>query len=253
MKTYPGWLKLFLVFTVCFLLTGNLAGGIFMTEADGSKTYIANGKLKEISADDGMIMDSKSGNFIYFSPAKKIYTRGKITDFCQAMKEMVDQMLASMPADYKEMIGVGKQQEPPKVEIITEGEGGKIAGYVTEKYKVLANGVPYETIWLATDASLIKEFKSLVEMLSEFQKCVKIMDFGAPPVEFSAEYVKLMKKGLTLKSIHHEDGMEKTTVNTVRIEVKDIPDSEFTVPAGYEEMSFSEYFDVQMSGDEGDF
>lgn len=36
-------------------------------------------------------------------------------------------------------------------------------------------------MWLAMDASLVKEFKSLVGMLSEFNKCSKIMGFGSPP------------------------------------------------------------------------
>jgi hypothetical protein len=47
-----------------------------MIEEDGSKTYISNGKLKELGEDEGMIMDSKSGDFIYYSPEKRIYTRG---------------------------------------------------------------------------------------------------------------------------------------------------------------------------------
>jgi len=236
-----------------FLLTNNLTAGIFMIDQDGGKTYIANGKLKEISEEDGMIMDSKSGDFIYFNPVKKIYTRGKISDFCESMKKMMDQMIASMPPEYKKMLGVGEKQKPLKVEIVSEGDGGTIAGYKTDKYRIIANGEPRETIWLATDASLIKEFKSLIAMVSEFEKCSKLMDFGTPPVELSPEYIKLLEKGLTLKSAEYEEGMENITTNTVRIEIKDISDSEFQVPSGYKEMSFTEYFSSQMAGEEEEF
>lgn len=241
--------SLSIVLSILFL-TNNLISGIFMIEKDGTETYISNGRLKEISKDDGMIMDSKSGVFTYFSPEKKIYTRGTISDFCEAMNQMVKQVIESMPPEYKEMMGVGQKQKPPKVEIVSEGDGGTIAGYKTEKYSILANGESYETVWLSTDASLIKEFKSLVGMLSEFQKCSKIMDFGAPPVELSPEYVKLMEKGLTLKSIEFEDGVENIIINTISLEIKDIADAEFQVPAGYQEMSFGEYFSSQMESDE---
>lgn len=82
---------------------------------------------------------------------------------------------------------------------------------------------------------------------------LKIVDFGAPPVQLSPEYVKLMEKGLTLKSIEYEEGMENTTTNTVSIDIKDIPDSEFEVPAGYKKMSFTEYFSSQMGCEEEEF
>jgi hypothetical protein len=232
------------------VLSGNLIAGIFMIEDDGSKTYISNGKLKEISEEDGMIMDSKSGEIIYFSPDNRIYTRGKISVFCESMSKMMEQMMDSMPAEYKKMMGLGQERKPPEVEIISEGDGGVIAGYKTVKYKVLANGELHEIMWLAIDASLIKEFKSLVGMLSEFQKCSKMMEFGKPPVELSAEYVKLMEKGLTLKSVEYDNGYENIATSTANIEIKNIPDSEFQIPSGYKEMSFTEYFRSQMGGEE---
>jgi hypothetical protein len=136
------------------------------------------------------------------------------------------------------------------VEIVSEGDGGMIAGYKTEKFNIIANGELYETVWLAPDESLLKEIKSLLGMISEFQKCNKIMDFGAPPVELSPEYLKMMQKGLTLKSLKMEEGIENVITNTVSIEIKDIPDSEFKVPANYKKMSFTEYFSSQMGGNE---
>lgn len=81
----------------------------------------------------------------------------------------------------------------------------------------------------------------------------KMMDFGAPPVELSPEYIKLMEKGLIVKSVEYEYGMENITSNTVSIEIKDIPDSEFQVPSGYKKMSITEYFSSQMGGEEEEF
>ena len=190
------------------LLSNNIIAGIYTEESDGTKTYISNGKLKEMSKDGGMIMDSKSGEFIYFNPDKKNYTQGKISDFCEAMSKIMKQMMDAMPPEYRQMMGMDKKQEPLKVKIVSEGDGGMIAGYKTVKYKVLANGKLDEEIWLAEDASLVKEFNSLVGMLSEFEKCNSKMEFGSPPVGLSLEYMNLMKKGLTVKSIQYEEGNE---------------------------------------------
>ncbi|MCK5034072.1 MAG: hypothetical protein KAS18_10575 [Calditrichia bacterium] len=231
------------------LFSSNLIAGIYMEENDGTKTYISNGKLKEISEDEGMIMDSESGDFIYFSPQRKTYTQGKISDFCASMAEVMNKMMESMPPEYKKMMGVGKEKKPPKVEIISEGDGGIIAGYKTVKYKVLADGKLHEIMWLTMDASLVKEFKSLVGMLSEFEKCSKLMEFGAPPVGLSPEYLKLMEKGLTLKSIEYVNGNEEEVTNTVKVEIRDISVTEFQVPAGYKKMTMTDYFGSQMESD----
>jgi hypothetical protein len=72
-----------------------------------------------------------------------------------------------------------------------------------------------------------------------------MMSMGVP-VEGSAEYIKLMKKGLILKSIEYEHGTEDVETNTVSLEIKSIPGSEFQVPTGYKELSFTEFFSSQM-------
>jgi hypothetical protein len=242
-------INLFL-FLLAFILSDILTAGIYMIDQDGRKSFIAAGKLKETDQEDGMILDSRTGIFTYYNSEKKIFTRGKIADFCQAMKDMLAQMLEAMSPELKELFGIGQEQDPPKIQVISDGDGGIIAGYTTEKYKILTDGELYEVVWLATDAGLVKEFKSLVVMMTEFQKCSKTMDFGAPPVELSQEYINLMKKGLTLKSITYRDGSENISTNTESVEIKEIPESEFQVPDGYKEMTFMEFFSSQMSGDE---
>ena len=48
-------------------------------------------------------------------------------------------------------------------------------------------------MWLAMDASFVNEFQSLIGILSEIKKCSNLVKFGAPSVEMSSEYLKLMK------------------------------------------------------------
>jgi hypothetical protein len=224
----------------------DLTAGIYTEEADGSKSFISNGKLKEISEDGGMILDGKSSEIIYYSPESKTYAQSKISDFCKSMAEIMNQMMESMPPEFKELFGMDQEQKQPKVEIVSEGDGGIIAGYKTVKYKVLADGKLHETMWQAMDAALVKEHQSLLGILSEFKKCSNMIKFGDPPIELSSEYLKLMGKGLTLRSIQYEMGQENEVVNTVKVEIKDILDSEFQVPAGYKKVSMTDYFGSQM-------
>ena len=37
--------------------------------------------------------------------------------------------------------------------------------------------------------------------------------------------------------------------NTVKVEIKDIPVTEFKVPAGYKKMTMTDYFGSQMGGE----
>jgi len=235
-----------ILFNSAFLLSNNLIAGIYTEEADGSKTYISNGKLKELSEDGGMILDSKSSEIIYYNPENNTYAKSKISDFCKSMAELMNKMMESLPPEFKDLFGIDKEQKPAKVEIVSEGDGGVIAGFKTVKFKVLADGELHEIIWLAIDASLVKEIQSLTGILSEFKKCSNMVKFGAPPVEMSSEYLKLMENGLTLKSIQYEMGQENEVVNTVKVEIKDIPDSEFQVPAGYKKVSMTDYMGSQM-------
>lgn len=230
------------------LLVNTISAGIYTEESDGTKTYISNGKFKEISEDGGMIMNSATGEFTYFSPDKMTYTQGKISEYCEAMSKIMNKMMQALPPEYKQMMGMNKKQKPPKIKIISEGDGGKIAGYKTTKYKVLADEILDEEIWLAEDASLIKEFASLVNMLSEFEKCNSKMEFGSQPVGFSPEYIALMQKGLTLKNKHYESDMVVNETKTVKIEIKDIRDKEFNVPAGYKKLPMIDFFGSQMEG-----
>ena len=234
------------ILTILFL-TNSVIAGIYTEEADGSKTFISNGKLKELSEDGGMILESKSREIIYYNPENKTYAQSKISDFCESMAEVMNTMIESLPPEFKELFGIDQEQVPPEVEIVSEGDGGIIAGYKTVKYKVMADGELHEMMWLAMDASLVKEFKSLTGILSEFQKCSNMIKFGAPPVEMSPDYLKLMEMGLTLKSIQYKMGEENEIVNTVKVEIKDIPDSEFQVPAGYKKISMTDYMGSQMN------
>lgn len=240
-----GFLLNLVVILITIYVTPGLMAGIVATDSDGSKTYVSDGKIKHQDHEEGMILDSKTGEVVYFNSGNKSYTRGKMSDYCAAMSNLMQQMMQSMPPEYKKMLGIGEEKKSPKVTIVSEGSGGTLIGYKTEKYKVMADGELYEELWLTTDDALMKEFKPLVPLFSEFFKCSKIMEMVVP-VEGSPEYAKLLEKGFTLKSIKYENGDQNIETNITDLLLKDISTEEFQPPAGYKELSFSEFFSLQM-------
>lgn len=243
-KIQTALMSLLLLLSFLGILNMSLAG-IMTVDKNGAETLISDGKLKHIDQEEVMILDSKTGELIYYKPNRMTFTRGRISDFCESMSKFMEQMMNSMPPEYRKMMGFDEVKKPPVVQIISEGAGGVIAGYKTKRYQVMADGTKHETVWIATDALLVKEFKQLVPLYSEFFKCSNMMKMGVP-VEASTEYIKLMEKGLILKSIEYENGDKDVETNIVGLEIKEIPGSEFQVPTGYKQLSFTEFFSSQM-------
>ncbi|UCF64449.1 MAG: hypothetical protein JSW33_01070 [bacterium] len=246
------------VYRTCLLLTmiiilwylpGQLGAGIIAVDKDGSRTLISDGKMKMESPEEGTIMDGGSGMITYYNMEKMVYSRGTEKEYCEAMSNLMEELLSSVPDAYKNMMGLGDEKNPPKVEIIGKGSGGKIAGFETELFEVMADGKLYETVWLSQDEELKRELKPVLKMLTNFYKCSQMMT-KLVPVESTPEYENLLNKGIILKSVEFQDDLEDIAEHITEISIQDIPDEEFTVPADYMELSFSEYFRAQMQEDE---
>jgi hypothetical protein len=54
-----------------------------------------------------------------------------------------------------------------------------------------------------------------------------------------------MQSGWVLKSIEHDNGYSEVMVEVKAIDEKSIPDTEFEIPAGYEETSLDRLFGMQ--------
>jgi len=124
------------------------------------------------------------------------------------------------------------------------GSGGKVAGWSTDKYEIYVDGKLYEEVWLVTDSSLVKDLTKVdFKVFQEFSSCMADQPGGGWDPENSPEYVKLMKKGWEVKSVSHGD-VEQVSSDTVSLEKKDIPGSEFQVPANYRKVTIKELFSM---------
>lgn len=220
--------------------------GLVMTEADGTRSLVSDGRIKSTSDDpeeEQMIIDLKNSLVIVLDPQEKTAARASIDEFCAQMEKIS----ASMAEAMEEMKAHGISEMPPgmggdpvSVRVEKAGDGGKIAGYSTVKYKIYADGELYEETWFSTDKKLTREMGDPKE-LARFEKCASQM-MGANAVEASDEYQKMNRAGWLLKSVEHSNGDSETIVDVRRIEETDIPEKEFEVPPGYEEIPFSRLF-----------
>ena len=220
-----------------------------MLEQNGNKTLISNGRLKFTSEGFSWIFNGPKKEMIFIHDGQNFYWRGTADAYCSNSAAMLEQMMKDMPEEQRNMIeqmmAKGNQSAGHKVAVVKNGHGETIAGLKTMKYRVLVDGELFEEVWLATEASLMREFKPLVPMLQKFDSCLGNMDIEFTP-EKSAEYQKLWETGFQLKSVRYESGSPETETDVVRMEKADIPDQEFEVPAGYQQRSFAEMMQSQM-------
>jgi hypothetical protein len=204
-----------------------LAGWI-LTDRDGSKTYVSEGKVKEVPQEAGepsLIMDYKKEQVLFINLDEKVCAQASFDEYCRVVSKMVSAMQSAAKARGEET----DTEPPPEVSIERVGKGGKIAGFDTAKYEVYADGERYEEIWLTTDASLVSQLGSL-DALRKLAFCLNKGMAGE--IESSPEYVKLITSGVVLKAVSYEMGNPEVDTEIVRIEKKEFPPGEFALPAG---------------------
>lgn len=234
-------------------------------DKEGNITLFSDGKFKHVSPEDGMIsiFDSAKGVITMVSEHERVYASGKPEDFCKGMKEMMDaakeQMdaaMANIPPEQRAMMEeMMKQSMPaesagpvakPSVSIQKAGSGGKVAGWDTDKYKVMVDGNLYEEVWLVSDSTLKKDIEKVdFSIFQKFSSCTEDQYGRGQDPEDTPEYMELMKEGFQVKTVSHGD-VEHHSSDTVSLEKRDIPESEFKVPAGYRKVSITEIFSMEQ-------
>lgn len=231
----------------CFTATAVLAATLFcfgldaragwvMTDKDGSKTYLSDGKVKEASEEGGeasMVMDYKKKQLLVVNPETKVCAQASFDEYCGVMNQMFSAMREAM----KSMGGGTAPEENPQVSVKKVGSGGKIAGFDTIKYQVFADGSLYEEVWLSANRALVAEMGDL-SALNKFASCLN--GGMTRDVEASPEYMKLLSIGLPVKTVSYEMGSPEVGAEIVRMEKKNIPASVFEAPSGYKKVPIGE-------------
>lgn len=206
-------------FIMLFFATNQAQAGWVIDHVSGDVVYISSGKSKEISKDDGTwsIYDGKSGRLSIVHTAKKIYWQGTVNEFCTALKQMI-------PRE-------GANPTKPKVSIKQSGRE-TIAGYKTKKYKVMTNGTLYEDIWVAENKALTQEMNALEQYGKALSECYPMQSMDIM-VDRDPGYQRVVAKGYIMKEVTYESGMPVDSDEVASLKQKNIPVSEFDVPAGF--------------------
>jgi len=223
--------------------------GWIMVEQEGDKSIISNGKLKSSAEGVTWILDGPDNKMIFIDGNQKSYASGTVEDYCKATTSLVDEAMQGLNAEQRkvleEMMQQGQNNAGHKVTVSAAGDGGKVAGLNTTKYRVQVDGQLYKDIWLATDPGLVREFKPLIPLLQKFSACANTFGTEFMP-ENTAEYLRLMERGVEVKSVVYTDNSPEPVTEMIKMENKTLPSTDFSIPPNYRQMTFEQMLKSQM-------
>ncbi len=241
-------------FVALFWLTpiGLATAGWVELDSEGSRTLFSEGKIKDSAEDEGTwsVFDTTSGELMMVDDELAIYTRAEIDGYCEAIMSATEEALAQMSPQERELLDqlMGVEAPPIHVTVRHLGEGGEIAGYPTEHYRVLVNDIPYQELWIATDAPVLQEID--IAGLQSYQKkmssCLEEATPWAlgPAPEASPEYEELLRKGWVMRSVQYDGAGEIVMLKeVVGLVQESIAAAEFDEPAGYRQLSVRQFME----------
>ena len=258
---------LFFAFITLFLASQAFAGWVVeeVSSYGGEEkttdiNYIQQNKVKSVGSRT-TIIDLEKGIFYFLIPQRETYWSGTPEEFRKLMNEgkkmMEEQQLKSMTPEqreaYKQYMKQREEEDKTvapkqKVEVKKTSEKAKIAGYSGQKHEVWVDGKLKEELWVCADIMPLDEID--IKKLEQFFETMKEPDEDEGSYESSPEYEKIatyMEQGYKLKNITYDEyGMEKLVREAVKIEKKNIPDSEFEVPKNYKKLNDEEFIKGMM-------
>jgi hypothetical protein len=239
--------------------------GFAIVDDAGHQTLLSGGRLKMRPAGAGgvaMVLDVRRARMWVADAGRRVVWEGTVEQYCQemrgAMARVRDEMDTRMAEQLKDMPPAQREQmqqmlrpmgragapagPPPAVTIERTGDTEEIARFPTRKYRVFSNGRPHEELWLTTDAPLLRELDAgaAPDTFGRMSACMTGMA-GSEQPEATPEFRKLYAEGWPLKVVYFgDDGTVASTV--LKVEPRDIPETEFTPPTGYRAAPLTEVF-----------
>lgn len=223
--------------------------GWIMVEREGDISIISNGKLKSSAEGVTWILDGPGNKMIFIDDNQKSYASGTAEDYCDATTSIIDEAMKGLNAEQRkvleEMMQKSQSASGHEVSVSKASDGGMVAGLKTTKFRVTVDGKHYKDLWLATDSGLLREFKPLIPLLQKFSSCANTFGTEFMP-ENSSEYLRLMERGVEVKSIIYADNSPEPVTEMIKMESKPVPETDFSIPPAYRQMSFGQMLRSQM-------
>jgi len=229
--------------------------GWVAVEKNGSTTLFSGGLMKmTYPGGNAVMLSAATSELTVIDSANHAYAVGSTDEYCSTASKLMDEMLASVPADQRpmmeKMLGRDQSGKTHKV-VVTESGAEKILGFETTKYTVSVDGAPYQDVWVTSDAKLRHDTAALGKISGQLTACLKSMGKGSAP-EGSVAYAALMEKGLPLRILSYgPSGQSEPLLEVTSLSARDIAADEFKVPAGYEKKPLAEMIRAQMGPPSG--
>ena len=220
------------------LLLGPLAAhaGYLIVDEKGEQVLLSAGRLKMAPSSGGglmLMLDVGRGRLWVADPGRRRYWEGSVDEYCDGVRR-----LAAVPSG-----DAGGAGRTPQVTVQPTADTATIAGLPTRKFRVLADGALYEELWLASDPALLRELivARAPDTFGRMSGCLATAGRGQR-VEATDEYRRLYSEGWPLKVVFHGGGGPAPGAAVARVERREIPDAEFTLPAGFAAVPLLEVF-----------
>jgi hypothetical protein len=267
--TFPSTVRTLGLALLLLIPAAAAAGWVIVDEA-GHRTALSRGRLKIAPPDArgvSMVLDIGRARMWVADAERRLFWEGTVEEYCQGMrgamagamadmdKQMADAMKDLPPAQREQMqqmlrnLGGGRGEAgpaapAPRVTIEKTGETDRIAGLPVRKYRVLSDGRLYEDVWLTTDPALLRELElgRAPDTFGRMSGCMASLAGGGPRPEASEEFRTLYAEGWPLKVVYYGAGAGPGGAETTiaKVERQDIPEREFSTPAGYRAAPLSE-------------
>jgi hypothetical protein len=216
--------------------------------------YLLNGYMKMVNGDLTTIFDLIKNEIIYINTLNRTYWKGNpkrfLTEIRAELEASIEEKIAKVDKEkqeeqramYKEMIEASfpsknAAQGPTKSFFVRKDvDGEKISGFNTSKYSIIEDSMPLETVWIASELTISKDFDffSLSQFLNQLAQGAYANSFESSP-----EYFKLLEKGYPVKvEIRRGDGSTEISEVTSAKRIKLNP-SDFAVPSNYKPASLT--------------
>ncbi len=186
------------------------------TDPSGNQTtqtfYIQNNKVM-IEDQEQVIFDLESSKMTVVMPSQGMYMK--------------------FPADMMNMMGKAAPEWNGALEVRTTTETETIAGYSATKYQLLIDGGLVHEIWLADEMDMSAD-ADMEQFLNMSKMRAKEASYRSTP-----EYQDLLRQGFPLRQVSFQAG-GKEIIEATNVEQQDIPDSQFEVPDGFQEMKMEQ-------------
>ena len=255
-------------FALLALATTVAHAGFRFTDENGTQSLVSKGRFKQAhgsAAQSQSMIDMKSGQMWMSNAEKKVYWQGTVDEFCGQMKhaasamqdalrkgmeEQMTKMSAGQRAKTAEAMkrfGAlgGLEEKPeaarePEVAVERTNDTATIAGQPTLKYRVLSDGEVRGEYWITTDAAIAREFAldRAAATMGRFRSCQSASRSrgggGLEPTE------QVFSQGFPLKTRTYVGGKAVASRVYTNVEKVEIPDVEFSPPAGFRRVTIRE-------------